>query len=178
MGRTASPTHLEMLIAQSGSQIWLSLSVYNSLQILQLKNYKPHAHAAKSLSSTWLGEPTKPKHSTEIQQKNGHQMGYEKMTDSLGAVGPCTARSLFEIASGRSRGPFPHKYLLERCQLPSFFLCAGFSTTKIQMHFKSQARGPPMMGCHNYTQECLPFALRPSDGWKYCFITSNYSKRK
>lgn len=56
----APPTHLEMLIAQSGSKIWLGLSVYDSLQILQLKNYKPHEHAAKSLNSTWLMEPTKP----------------------------------------------------------------------------------------------------------------------
>lgn len=48
----ASPTHLGMLIAQTGSKIWLGLSVYNSLQILQLKNYKLHEHAAKSLDST------------------------------------------------------------------------------------------------------------------------------
>lgn len=118
----ACPTHLEMLIAQSGSKIGLGLSVYNSLQILQLKTYKPHTHAVKSLSSAWLGEPTKPKHSTETQQKNGHQMGYEKRTDSLGGVGPCTARNLFEIASGRSRGPFPYRSLLKRCQLPSFYV--------------------------------------------------------
>jgi len=42
----APPTHLEMLIAQSGSKIWLGLSVYNSLQISQLKNFKPHGHVA------------------------------------------------------------------------------------------------------------------------------------
>lgn len=111
-----------MLIAQSGSKIWLGLSVYNSLQILQLKNYKPHAHAAKSLGSAWLGEPPKPKYSTETQQKNGHQMAYEKRTDSPAGVGPCTARNLFEIASGRSRVPFTYKSFLERCQLPSFYV--------------------------------------------------------
>lgn len=64
----ASPTHLGML-SQSGSKIWLGLSVYNSSQILQLKNYKPHEHAAKSLNSTWLREATKPKHSRGTQQE-------------------------------------------------------------------------------------------------------------
>lgn len=71
----ASPTHLEMLIAQSGSKIWLGFSVYNSLQILQLKNYKPHTHTAKSLGSTWLEEPTKPKHSRKINSRWGMKRG-------------------------------------------------------------------------------------------------------
>lgn len=38
-----------------------------------LKNYESHMHAAKSLGSTCLGEPSKSKHSTETRQRNGHQ---------------------------------------------------------------------------------------------------------
>lgn len=69
----ASPLHLGMLRAQPGSKICPGPSVYNSLQISSLKKYESHMRTAKSLGSTCLGEPSKSKHSTETQQRNGHE---------------------------------------------------------------------------------------------------------
>lgn len=46
-----------------------------------MKTYEPHTYAAKSLGSTCLGEPTKPKQSAETQQRNV-RVEYEKGTDS------------------------------------------------------------------------------------------------
>lgn len=96
---------------------------------------------------------------------------YEKRTNSLGGVSPCTDRNLFKIVSGRSCSPFPYKSSLESCQLPFLYviLCC-FWCPRLWHH-----QNPAALQVSNTSSSskrlsqlsCLPLVSRPGS-WK-CF---------
>lgn len=98
---------------------------------------------------------------------------YEKRTNSLGGVSPCTDRNLFKIVSGRSCSPFPYKSSVESCQLPFLYvILCSFWCPRLWHHQNPaalQVSNTSSFSKRRSQLSCLPLVSRPG-GWKFLLL--------